>query len=119
MKEQDHVTVYYGVQAMGNSKKRRTLELLIDETLYGFLGYDIDVGSSLIENNYLIAAQDGSNDANKLAFSYRQVFAFLLYLEFEAFSIIFILVFVFVLVFLFFFVLLVVAFLLFVLIVIV
>ena len=51
---------------MSNCEDSGTLELFRDEFLDDFFSYDIDVGSRLIKQDYLVIFEDSSNDAEKL-----------------------------------------------------
>ena len=92
-----------GVQSVSDSQHGGALELFRDQFLHGLLSDHIDVGSSLVEDNKLVALQDGTDDANQLAFADGKVFALLLDLEMQTFAIFFLFLSVFLGVFLYVF----------------
>ena len=74
---------------MSDAEDCCTLELFTDKFLNGLFSDYINVCCRFIENYNFVAPEDGSNDADQLSFSNTQVLAFVLDLELEAFTIIF------------------------------
>ena len=73
---------------MGNAKDGSTLELFAYESLDGLLSNDVNVGGSFVEDDYLVAAEDSSNNADELTFTDTQILSFFLDFKIEALIII-------------------------------
>ena len=74
---------------MGDAEDCGSIELFVDELLSSLLSNNVDVCSCLVKNDDLVVAENGSNDADKLAFTNTEVFAFFLNFEVQSLVIIF------------------------------
>ena len=70
---QDSIAPYNSVQTMGNSNHCAVFKLLLDQLLDLLLCHDVDVCGGFVEDDYLVLAQDGATDADKLALSCAQI----------------------------------------------
>ena len=78
----DLITLYDGVQSVGDAHDCCTQELLVDELLDSLLGDDIDVCGGFVEDYDFIASEDSPDNADELAFTNTEVLALFLHFEF-------------------------------------
>lgn len=62
LEDQDTVSVNDGGQAMGHDEDCTVLEALTQSALYEVVGFEVDVGCSLIKDEHLGLADDGTSE---------------------------------------------------------
>ena len=77
VKEKDLITLDDCVDSMSDCESSSVLELFSDELLDLLLCDNIDVGSSLIQDDDFVTAENGSHNADELLLTYTEIVSFL------------------------------------------
>ena len=85
--DENFVAADDGVESVSNAENSCTQELLVDQLLNGLLGHDVDVGCGFIQDDNLVAPENGSDYTNELPLANTQILSLVLDLELQTLSI--------------------------------